>query len=151
MKYAVDNIRATCVKPAIILIGDFNDEPFDPSLAHHLLATRDRELARSNTDFFYNPFWRHLGESHFYIPETETTSFGGTCFCRSDPGTHWRTLDQIIFSSSFLSQGNWQLNERETAILRLPPLDHLVQDANAKFDHFPVISVIETQLKGIKR
>ncbi len=143
LRNAVDNIREVVVEPAIILLGDYNDEPFDASLAQRLLATRDRELARSSTNFLYNPFWRHLGESHPYASDKQTKSFGGTCFCDSDPRTHWRTIDQIMFSSSFLRPGGWQLNERETRILRLPPLDALVQDTAVKFDHFPVISVIE--------
>src|SRR5205814_145882 len=63
---------------AVIVMGDFNDEPFDESLAWHMLATRDRLLAKTKTGFLYNPFWRRLGESGAYSVAATKTGVAGS-------------------------------------------------------------------------
>lgn len=63
LRKSLEQFRELNRNPYIVLMGDYNDDPFSPSLAEHLLATCDRELARRNPQFFYNPFWRWLGES----------------------------------------------------------------------------------------
>jgi hypothetical protein len=131
--------------PNAILLGDFNDEPFDASLSDQLLATRDRRLVRKNPGMLYNPFWRCLGEPIPHVPGTQRVSYSGTYFHASGLETQWRTFDQIIFSSAFLGQSEWQLNEKYTQIIQLEPFDNFVSKANEIFDHFPVISVIERE------
>jgi len=129
--------------PYVILLGDYNDEPFDESLDGMLLATRDRGLVRKPGVHLYNPFWRHLGEPDPYIPGQRRTTFCGTCYDRRGELTSWRTFDQIIFSSAFLSPGSWQLNEQFTRILQFESLTTRVGSKGSHFDHFPVLSVIE--------
>lgn len=131
--------------PHAILLGDFNDEPFDTSLSEQLLATRDRRLVRKNPRLLYNPFWRCLGEPIPHIPGTKCLSYSGTCFHAKGTDTKWRTFDQIIFSSVFLGGSEWQLNENYTKILQFPPFDEFFSKKNVIFDHFPVISVIERE------
>jgi len=142
----IEQASASC--PPVILLGDFNDEPFDESLAEQLLATRDRQLVRSKTGFLYNPFWRLLGESTPHSYSATAKGIGGSYFHRSGQTTRWRTFDQIIFSAAFLGTGNWHLNEEETIILKLDFLIDLIQANDGFFDHLPVISVIERQMKG---
>jgi len=128
-----------------ILLGDFNDEPFDSSLSEQLLAVRDRNLIQKDPTLLYNPFWRHLGEAIPQEPGIPCRSYSGSCFHKSGIETKWRTFDQIIFSSTFLGSSEWHLNEKYTQILQLHPFDTFVIKPNEIFDHFPVISVIERE------
>lgn len=133
--------------PQIIIAGDFNDEPFDKSLSSHLLASRDRALVMKDDSFFYNPFWRHLGETSPYIPGTRSASVAGTCFYSSGQETKWNTFDQIIVSSSFLRDDRWYLNEKCTGIFRNPSFIELVRSGSSIFDHFPVVGIIQRRLE----
>lgn len=130
-----------------ILMGDYNDEPFDSSLSEHLLAARDRQLVRKNPQLLYNPFWRHLGERDPHIPGEPQKSACGTHYYRSGLTTRWYTFDQIMFSSAFLGSSEWELDERGTQIVRIPFPNGGVSSSRNIFDHYPVVSVIykETQ------
>lgn len=149
LRDAVESVRqgySDLYDPQIILLGDYNDEPFARSLAEHLPASRDRTLAKSHDHYFYNPFWRLLGESLPYSNNMTSKSFAGTYFYEKGNVTRWQTFDQIMFSSSFLKEDRWYLNEAYTTIWRHPPLDDLVENPREIFDHFPVISVLQRQL-----
>jgi hypothetical protein len=132
--------------PQIIILGDFNDEPFNNPLAGHLLATRDRTLAKQSDLFFYNPFWRHLGETLPHSYGLHSGSICGTYFHRTGEETKWRTFDQIIVSSSFLSDDRWYIEEKYTNILHYPPFDDLLRSGSKIFDHRPVLSFIQRKL-----
>ncbi|NQS97637.1 MAG: endonuclease/exonuclease/phosphatase family protein [candidate division Zixibacteria bacterium] len=129
----------------VILLGDYNDEPFDVSLSEQLLASRDRRLVRKNPDLLYNPFWRLLGESAPQVPGKNNQSFCGSYYYASGRETQWHTFDQIIFSASFLGLGDWHLNEEYTMILPLHELGLAFANKNEIFDHFPILSVIERE------
>ncbi|BBL73050.1 hypothetical protein MishRS11D_01480 [Methylomagnum ishizawai] len=128
---------------AVILLGDYNDEPFDDSLAGQLMATRDRAFVVKKPHLLYNPFWRHLVRAEPYPSKAEDETGGGTYFHANGETTRWRTFDQIIFSSVFLGRGRWHLNEALTGILRIPEHGAKMVDHQSIFDHFPVIGVIE--------
>jgi len=136
----------------IILMGDWNEEPFHSCLQHHLLATRDRSLAQRQRSLFYHPFWRHLGETQPYYKSEDTpiTSFAGTCYVSSAIGTRWKTVDQIVFSSVFLGRSEWHLNERSVKILHITPKGLNPRSAPDIFDHFPVIATVEKMVEGEK-
>ncbi len=129
---------------SLILLGDYNDEPFDASLSEHLMATRDRGLAHRKEHLLYNPFWRKIGHPAPYTHDGENTKDdGGTYFHKSGTDSRWRTFDQIIFSSNFLGRSKWHINESLTTILEFPSYKKLVLNPKEIFDHFPVIGVIE--------
>ncbi len=129
---------------ALILLGDYNDEPFDHSLSEHLMATRDRHLAKKKKHLLYNPFWRKLGHDDPYTHKVEITiENGGTYFYKSDPISRWKTFDQMIFSSCFLGDSKWHLNETFTQVLDIPMYRELVLNSKELFDHFPIIGTIE--------
>ena len=131
-----------------ILLGDYNDEPFSKSLAEHLLATRDRKVVLKNKGtYLYNPFWRKLGESNIHKPDTPCKSYAGTYYHSSGNHTKWRTFDQIIFSSSFLTNKEWQLNEECSHIIQDYFISEKVIEKTSRFDHFPVISTIHRKGK----
>jgi len=127
----------------LIIMGDFNEEPFHECLENQLLASRDRALAAKSPLHLYNPFWRHLGESEPYAGGASRKSFAGTCFLRTGRATQWKTVDQIIVSSAFLSSGPWHLNEELTRIVYITPKAMREDGATGIFDHFPVIATIE--------
>lgn len=144
LKDSVKEIKQTYKNLArIILIGDYNDEPFDQSLSYHLLATRDRTLAQKNDEFFYNPFWRRLGESEPFSINTEKNSVCGTYYYKNGDETKWRTFDQIMVSSSFLGNDHWFLDEQYVLIWQHPLLIDLIKMSQVPFDHLPILGVIQ--------
>jgi hypothetical protein len=147
LRDAITDIRQTGSQPPnAILLGDYNDEPFDQSLAEQLLASRDRELVRKRSDLFYNPFWSHLGERHSSTDQNHDRRICGSYYYSRGGVTRWHTFDQIIFSSSFLGEGDWHLNDTQTYIVRLPVIVESVVSTASIFDHLPVVAKIERAL-----
>ena len=140
LRKSLEQFRDPKLNPYIVLMGDYNDDPFSPSLAEHLLATRDRELARRNPQFFYNPFWRWLGESQSSAIVGADHSVCGTHFYPNGDQTEWFTYDQIIFSSAFLADGTIILDEESTAILTSTELKGRLHSRAHTCDHLPVRS-----------
>lgn len=134
-------------KASIVLMGDYNDEPFDKPLAGHLCASRDRRLVRRSRYYLYNPFWRLLGEKDAHLPNRKIGTFAGTCFYSSGSETKWNTFDQIIVSSACLLGLPWHLNEEKSMVLDLPPLDLLLMKKKSIFDHFPIQSILESNIE----
>jgi hypothetical protein len=126
----------------VVLMGDYNDDPFSPSLANHLLATRDRSLARRDDRFLYNPFWKWIGESHDGSQEATGIEVCGTHFYPGGNTTQWFTYDQMIFSSAFLQDGSIVLNEQQSGILVPPTLRSKVLSRREIFDHLPVLGTV---------
>jgi len=127
----------------VLLIGDFNDEPFDEGLERYLHASRDREKVRRNPRLLYNPFWRHLSS---FQPEAPACA-------QADPGTYlhhggtcsrWRTFDQVIVSSAVLfGRSGWRLNEADTRVASVPQLDLERPPTHRVFDHLPIVGHLE--------
>ncbi|MCL2873134.1 MAG: hypothetical protein FWF41_09255 [Betaproteobacteria bacterium] len=132
----------------LVLMGDYNDDPCSPSLSEYLLATRDRELARRDHRFFYNPFWRRLGESLPSPVATGDSSICGTHYYRGGSHTEWFTYDQIIFTSAFLNRPDVILEEELTQIVATPELTARVRSRNV-CDHFPVTSTVKLKMRSI--
>ncbi|MCT7313279.1 endonuclease/exonuclease/phosphatase family protein [Ralstonia sp. CHL-2022] len=132
--------------PYTILMGDYNDDPFSRSLAHHLLATRDRGLARRRGEYFYNPFWKQIGESHDDLHEDDN-GICGTHFYSRGRDSRWFTYDQMMFSSAFLSNQGMVLRERETGILAPPELRSKLLATREIFDHLPVLGTVELRVQ----
>lgn len=126
----------------VILLGDYNDEPFDTSISESLQATRDRRFVLKRPHLLYNPFWRHLS-SYEHADSEEKLSDPGTYFHGNGELTRWRTFDHMMFSSSLLAEGSgWRLNERETRVVNIPAYTEMVQARKHVFDHLPIMSRI---------
>ena len=147
LRQSLNRLSAGEVDPHIVLMGDYNDDPFSPSLSGHLLATRDRELARRDSRFFYNPFWRCLGESRFTSTPADP-SVCGTHYYANGNETEWFTYDQIIFSSAFLADGPITLDEEHTRILVSAELKGRIHSKSQTCDHLPVTSVATLRRKS---
>ena len=144
LRKSLDTIRnGADSQQFIVLMGDYNDDPYSASLSNHLLATRDRELARSNDSFLYNPFWRMLGESAPFVHNQSTRSICGTHYYSSGNQSRWFTFDQIMFSSAFLKDGPFLLNERKSMIIWNDDLESRLRSTKEIFNHLPVLAVID--------
>ncbi len=132
-------VDGDCIRP-ILLMGDYNDEPFDASLADNLFATRDFQLVRKKgRHLLYNSFWKDTG---YRVDGCGTV--GGSYYYSSGETSKWHTFDQIIFSSYFLAdKDGWAVNRGMTKVfapLRMLPS---VLDRKLRFDHLPVMSFVE--------
>ncbi|ASF46087.1 endonuclease/exonuclease/phosphatase family protein [Methylovulum psychrotolerans] len=129
----IDNSESA---PYIILLGDYNDEPFDVPLSRQLMATRDKAwvIKQRKKQLLYNPFWRHLS-----YPNLQALDYAGTYYYKKGSTTKWHTFDQIMVSSAFLGEIGWALNEASTGIIDIPGYLQMVKNKSI-FDHLPVIA-----------
>lgn len=131
----------------VVLVGDFNDEPFDEGMERYLHASRDRDRVKRNRRLFYNPFWRHVNAFPPGAAE-ERSSDPGTYFHAAGRFSHWRTFDQLIVSSSVLcGRAGWRLNEANTRVAPLPVAKSAgdVAVPHPFFDHLPIVGHLERQ------
>lgn len=128
----LENDRYT---PYIILLGDYNDEPFSDSLSHQVMASRDIDLVSKKSHLLYNPFWKCLGAEN-EVP-------GGSYFYKSGKVTNWHTFDQIIFSHEFIAGEDWRFTNFHDHVVNIPGYMEKIKDKSSIFDHFPVSGRIE--------
>ena len=121
----------------VVLLGDYNDEPFDMCITDSLRATRDRELVIAKRELLYNPFWRHLS-SYEHADANHQASDKGTYFHRGGNVTRWRTFDHMMFSRAFLGSEGWRLDEHATRVVNLPGYTAIVEARQNVFDHLPI-------------
>lgn len=135
-------IEALGVGASVVIMGDFNDEPYNEGLADKLMASRDLALVANKPQFMYNPFWRRLGGVSSYSKGSNKNLPYGTYYWKDSKGnTKWHTFDQIIFSSSFVVGGEWHLKESDARIH--DEFYGYILEKGASFDHLPVSAVIE--------
>ncbi|KPN91690.1 endonuclease/exonuclease/phosphatase family protein [Pseudomonas nunensis] len=123
--------------PFVILLGDYNDEPFDESLSQQVMATRDVDLVHKREHLFYNPFWKYLCKTNSEHPAA------GSYYYKSGEITRWHTFDQLIFSHAFIEAKEWRLATDCDHIFEIPSYTQMVKSAGSKFDHLPVYGIIE--------
>lgn len=127
----------------VILMGDYNDDPYAHSLFKNMSATNDRGLVISKPDFWlYNPFWKTLFPKIPYSYGEDCHDFG-TCYSKSNNRNSWSAFDQIIFSGSFLTNGPWYLKEAFTGTIMTEALRKAILDENHAFDHVPIVGCVE--------
>lgn len=123
----------------IILVGDYNDQPYSPSIIEGIEATKDIDLVRKKKKLLYNPFWRHLDKKE------EDHTFSGSYFHKGNMFDKWYTYDQMMFSSSFVCKDpdNWKL-DINSACFHHDKInkDEIGFDFLSFFDHVPIYSRI---------
>jgi hypothetical protein len=138
----------------ILMLGDFNDEPFNRSMQEYLLAIRDRARVvgaksydrgaspTASRPFLYNVTWTSLG-----LPKAGT-------FYYSDSPSPWNWFDQVIVSKGLLAAEDVRLDEPSVEVFR--PAEMVSRNgapkpfrrgSNGKWtkgysDHFPVVGEI---------
>lgn len=133
--------------PQVLILGDFNVEPFDAALDAGLTASRAREWVSKGRALLYNPFWRLLGEQQSLqeaLQRPRNRKSAGTYWQSSaSPMTPWYTMDQFLVSASLLEANGWHLWEDATAIWQEPPLlDEEKGRLHSDFDHFPIVGAL---------
>lgn len=131
---------------SVILMGDYNDGPFNQSLFCELAAGKCFDAIKSYPQgILYNPFARLSLSSNLYSYLDEAPDSVGTYYikgAKTEP-QHFFTFDQIIFSANFLGLMNWHLEESSTLIFKHKLIeDRILKSKEKPFDHYPVISTI---------
>ncbi|EPK0088801.1 TPA: endonuclease/exonuclease/phosphatase family protein, partial [Klebsiella pneumoniae] len=102
LRYNIDKIYQKYGDSAqIICMGDYNTQPYSTAIHEKLFATRDYHIIKKRPLLLYNPFWgllanggmNNIGTYHYTTPKEN----------------RWYVLDQMMFSSSFLSQNGNKL------------------------------------------
>ncbi|CAH6926627.1 Endonuclease/exonuclease/phosphatase [Vibrio chagasii] len=128
----------------VIVMGDFNDNPYDESLNKCLMASRCHDAVQKYpTEFFYNPFWRSVVSEQKYSHAGKGKTYrSGSHKFKQFLGTIWHSYDQIVVSGSFLTDGYWHLNEYRTEIVT--PKELLMDFESSKnfIDHLPIVCEI---------
>lgn len=131
----------------VLILGDFNAEPFDKQFDASLPTSRSRAAVqrhrpRSRSDLlFYNAAWRWLGERHAWDGEQQPPTLAGT-FCSTGTvrPTSWRTFDHVLVSPSLLRRDGWSLDERTLGIHDDSAVfDRAGARPRAPFDHLPIV------------
>jgi endonuclease/exonuclease/phosphatase family metal-dependent hydrolase len=146
----------------VMLMGDFNDEPSDSSVVHHLQASSelDRVIGPTNdiegfraqtadyreTDaFLYNPCWRFLAPENlgsFFISSTPA----GEVFAN-----RYQVLDQLIVSRGLLKESGLRLDLDSVDLYRAPsvatpsgrPRPFNRTSGKGTSDHLPLVASLE--------
>lgn len=143
LKYFVKNLLDNNEK--VIVMGDFNDEPYSYSLTENLYTTRCIDAVRKHPkQLLYNPFWRHLVSNDFYSFSTTDSSYEyGSHNYQSYIKNFWQMYDQIFFSANFLGGSAWHINEKETKVVKSSSLTSAFLSKSSFIDHYPVICEIQ--------
>jgi len=119
----------------VILIGDYNSQPFDRAITHTLQTSKDVDIVGSAPSILYNPFWRNLDK------RSKTHSYSGSYFFKDDDYDKWKTFDQMMFSSDFIHGCSWKLD------IYSPEIHDEFNGLNFNFtdifDHIPIYGRIE--------
>lgn len=122
-------------KNNIILMGDYNVEPYSDEIVHHLQSSRDQKIVLKKPNVLYNPCWK-------FLPIDQTNKIKGTYNYSSGNFHTWSVIDQIMLSSSFL-QNEWEFNDKFTSIVDIELLLAGEQDAHNPSDHWPLSTLIK--------
>lgn len=128
----------------VVVMGDFNDNPYDKSLNECMKASRCHDAVRLYPlEYFYNPFWRTIVSEQKYTHVHSSSTFpSGTHKYKQFLGTVWHSYDQILMSGSFLNEGYWHLDETKTYIVQDRNLLNDYNETRHFIDHLPIICEI---------
>jgi endonuclease/exonuclease/phosphatase family metal-dependent hydrolase len=130
-------IAAQKIKNSLIIIGDFNDEPFNESI-YNVLQARGK-LEDTPEDGFFNPFYALAKEQ-----KLGTHSYRG----------HWNLLDQAMLSPNLVREnGKWRYKVGSATIFSPSWLKNKYNEPYRTYtgdrysggfsDHFPIFITLE--------
>jgi hypothetical protein len=142
-------------------MGDFNDEPGDRSVIHHLQASSERDRVagptndidrfidvsryRGDDTFLYNPCWR------FLAPENSGTFFIDSTGDGQVFANRYQVLDQFVVSRGVLGGSGLRLVAASVAIIDSEAVATQPAKRPRKFsrktrkgtsDHLPIIAAL---------
>jgi predicted extracellular nuclease len=109
LAYYHERVREIRGEIPVIAMGDFNDEPFDPSLEQYALAVRNPSKVKSKrakNAYFFNMMWAQMGVNqgtHSYNKE-------------------WGMLDQVLVNRPMLTREGLYCEEDDALIFALPEM-----------------------------
>lgn len=127
----------------IIVLGDFNDEPYDHSIAKYLEASRDIHRVFARPRLLYNPFWRPLAPNGLMTEGRFPLGNTGSHYYRSGTTHRWHVFDQVLVSSAFIGRSQWFLDEANTYIVDASRGFLSNIESRGNFDHYPILASIE--------
>lgn len=128
----------------VLIVGDFNDEPFNRSMQEYLLGTRDRNrVTRARTPRILNLMWPLMADNN-----PGTYRFG----------SDWNMLDQFLATKGLLLERTPVTVQPDTVEIFRPEVmvgsggrpnrfgrpSNNTLDEDGLSDHFPITVVIET-------
>ncbi|MNE16291.1 hypothetical protein D3C80_1092320 [compost metagenome] len=129
----------------VIMMGDYNVEPYHDALVHHLQSSREKELVlnKAAARVLYNPCWKFLSS----IQNSSGVMKEGTYYYPSGAFNRWYTIDQVLFSHGFLV-GDWELKDEHVKII---DIDLLMTDCKNGLspnvsDHLPISAILTRKL-----
>lgn len=129
----------------VILMGDYNDEPFSSSIFQGVQAGKCYDSAKHYTrNNFYNPFARLSFNAEIYSHLNPIPQSVGTYYLKGSKQEpqNFFTFDQIIFSSNFLGSSNWHLDESSVQIYKHNDIIETMLSRQKTFDHYPILASI---------
>lgn len=131
----INNILNKNIDAKIICMGDYNAQPYSYALRKKLFATRDFHLIEKRKKLLFNPFWKILSDGLY--------NNIGTYYYSAPSANRWYVFDQMIFSSSFVTQNkdNLKLILNSTDCHKvINDIDNAVSDVVYldNFDHLPI-------------
>lgn len=114
----------------LILIGDYNSQPFDSDITTNLGSTKDLGVITQSPRILYNPFWRNLDS------RTIGHNYSGSYYHTSDRYDKWKTYDQMMFSSKFINGSSWLLDIYSPEIHS--EFKNITFEFTDTFDHIPI-------------
>lgn len=123
----------------VILMGDYNLEPYSKEIVNYLNTSRDRNYVSRKKKVLYNPCWNLL-------PISQQNTIHGTYEYHSNYH-EWHVLDQIMFSKSFLI-GQWVLDDLSVNIIDLNFL-FSEDDYTNPSDHWPLSAIVIRSLLNV--
>ncbi|WP_426454817.1 endonuclease/exonuclease/phosphatase family protein [Acinetobacter sp. KB005] len=118
----------------VIMMGDYNVEPFSDEMVHHLQSSRDRDIVLKKPNIFYNPCWK-------FLPLDANARVKGTYNYTEGNFHTWCVIDQILISSSFL-KNQWSFDDSLTSIIDLNTLFKPDEEFKNPSDHWPLSTLI---------
>ncbi|MDZ3826342.1 endonuclease/exonuclease/phosphatase family protein [Pseudomonas monsensis] len=125
----------------VIMMGDYNDEPYSMAMDDHLQASRDRDLVIKNQALFFNPSWAMLSG--------DGGASRGSYYWSKGRTAKWLTFDQIILTSNFLSGDGWQMRNTNSMVAEVPELNAMIKSYKSEFDHLPIFVSIEKEITHV--
>ncbi|MFV5535218.1 endonuclease/exonuclease/phosphatase family protein [Acinetobacter pittii] len=114
----------------VILVGDYNQEPYSDYIVENLQVSRERDYVINNPQILYNPCWKLL---------VNASEVKGTIKSNQSRFRDWSILDQVMVSSSFLTN-KWNFSDEDLSILDDDVLGVMTQNSISQnpSDHYPL-------------
>lgn len=144
LREIIDDVLEDDPLAKILVLGDFNDEPYNFSISTALAATRDLSQVYRDKRLLYNPFWDHL-PYRIQKPHGRDRECIGTYYYSSGKIHRWFTLDQILFSAGLATSKAWQVVDDDTGIWEDPKILGVGPGLSSTIDHLPIFGAIKKE------